>query len=315
MSVSILSIKGEAINQEFFLIPKNPIPEIITPPVPHITTDCCSAFSLFALADVDSDEELRNDVSGFLFWFSDAIATAEMKLQKWNGSAWVNIATLTDNTYGIFYAFEFFVNDAGEKFIGYQLNWKDVLTINGEASYRIKCNVTDVFSGTGAEYSNNYCLLQFTNGRADKTVKIEYYLSGQLGMTDDKLVRDLGELNWYNSIRLYGFFGFPSSTYESDYIQYSNGQKVWVEDSQEAEYTLKLNPVASFAHDLMRTDVLQADRVEITDYNSKNPHTFVKKAVIKNSDYSPKWNKMQNQLASVEVKFIQEYNNNQKLRC
>ena len=110
-------------------------------------------------------------------------------------------------------------------------------------------------------------------------------------------------------------FGFPVSTYEQDLIQYQNGQRLYVEDEQEPEYVLKLVPTAAFIHTIMRTDVMQADTTLITDYNANNPELWVQKAVKKNSEYAPNWNKLTNKLASVEVKFIQEFNNLKKLRC
>jgi len=217
---------------------------------------------------------------------------------------------------GHFFAFGFFVNDAGEQFIAYQLEWKKVLTLLGAGTYRVKAAGVVSFGGTNTQFSFEYCLSQYTTERANKTVRIDYFLSGQLGVADDKKRKDLGDLNFFNQIRLSGFFGFPTSTYEQDFIQLTDGQKLYVEDEQEPEFTLKLDPnTASFIHELMRTDVMQADRIEITDYNANNPQSFIKKAVKKNSEYAPNWSKLQSKTASVEVKFIQEFNNLKKLRC
>lgn len=311
------SIDGEAITQDFRFIATDPLPQTPALNLPASSTrDCCSDFALYALADTGSNDSYKNDISGILFWTSPAISTATLKLQKFENAAWVDKATFTDNTYGTNYAFGFFVNDAGEKFIGYQLEWKTILTAFGEGSYRVRLDVTATFGGTGSDVTPEYCLSQYTPARANKTVRVEYWLNGVLGINnDDKKVKNLGTLDWYNSLRLDGFFGFPDSSYEDEYIQYSNGQKVYVEDEQEPEYTLKLELTAAFVHDIMRTDVMQADRIEITDYNANNAQTFINKAVKKNSSYSPNWNRLQNKLATVEVKFIQEYNNLKKLRC
>lgn len=308
---------GTAITEIFFLIGSNPIQSTNGPSLPASKLrECCGSFALKVLADTGSADALKNDVSGFLWWFSDVVSAAVLKLYKHDGTDYALSATLSDGTYGTFYSFAFFTNDQGEVFIGYQLNWKNVLTIKGEGSYKVKVEATLSIGGTAEAWSQEYCLKQYTPDRADKTIRIEYYLNGQLGINENDIVfRDLGNLNWYNSLRLSGFFGFPSAQYETDYTQYNNGDRQYIKDFQEPEFLMKLKPAPNFVHEIMRTDVMQADKVLITDYNSKNPAIYVKKAVIKNSGYEPDWKKMQSKLAPVEVKWKQEFNNHNKLKC
>lgn len=310
---------GEAIFDLFFLIPEDPLktPASIDLPTSRLR-ECCSAFSLRALADLTTTDPFKNDVAGFLWWFNDVVSSAVLKLFKYdiNVSDYIEIAVLNSTNYGTNYSYGFFVNDNAEKFVGYQLEWKKALTLHGEGSYKVKCEVTSSIGGNITLESPEYCLKHYSPERADGTVKIEYYLNNILGISsDDYKTKDLGSLNWYNSIRVPGYFGFNTSSYESDYIQYNNGQRVWVEDEQEPEFTLKLKPVAQYVHETMRTDILQADRILITDYNSKNPGSFIQKPVIKNSNYEPEWMPLKSKLAPVTVKFKQEFNNHKKLRC
>lgn len=309
---------GNVIKDLFFLIASNPIPSTLTIDLPvGKGQDCCSAFPLRALADVSTNDPLKNDVSGFLWWFNDVVSSASLGLYKWNQATmdWDYQTLLSDNTYGTFYDYGFFVNDANESFIGYQLQWKTVLTSFGAGSYIVRAIANLSTSGSATINSNEYCLKQYTSDFAEGTVYIEYYLNGILGVTyDDTARKDLGTLNWYNSLRLPGFFGYGTSSYESDYIQYNNGQRQFIEDIQEPVYVLKLRMIPAFVHDIMRGDVMQADQILITDYNSKNASTFIQKIVYKNSDYSPEWKKLQSKLANVEVKFKQESNNFRKFR-
>lgn len=310
---------GECITQDFYLVPENPIPATTTLDIPaSATRDCCGDFSLKVLADTTSGDQFKNDVSGFLWWFNSIVSDAVLKLYKFDDSVnnFVFLIDLDDNTYGTFYDYGFFINDEDEKFIGYQLEWKTVLTTHGPGGYKVVCEPTLGIGGSGTLESPMYCLKQFTPERADKTVKIEYNLNHITGIaSDDKKFKDFGELNWYNSLRLSGYFGFPNSKYTKEFIEYNNGQSVEVEDEQEPEYLLKLFPQPQFVHDIMRIDVMQGDTVLITDYNSKNPINYVQKSVIGNSDYAPDWKKLQSKLATVEVKFKQAYNNLKKLRC
>lgn len=312
------SFDGQATTQVFTLVPTNPIPTPIVLDLPEgVTRDCCNVFAIKALADTGSSDDFKNDRAGFPWFFDSLVTTADLNLQKYSNTTndFEDLIALNNGTYGTFFAYGSFTNTNGVKFVGYQLNWKDVLTIHGEGGYRVKCEPTTIL-GTTELFSPNYCLKQYTPTRADVTVRVEYYLNNILGMSDnDYKVRDFGNLDWYNSFRLCGFFGFPESNYENDYIEYNNGQRQWTQNDQEVEYILKLKPTPAFLHELMRTDVLQADRIYVTDYNSKNPQTFIDKQVINSGPYAPDWKKLQSKLATVEVTFRQEYNNLQKKRC
>ena len=290
------------------------ITNVLTPDLPVYNHFGCGCdFTLKVLAD-DSGLTLRNDVSGFLWWFNDTINDAELTLQKWVNGAWSNVYVMTGNTLGTNYAFEFFTNDAGENFIGYQLEWANVLDIHGEGSYRVKCDTTDYLAVENTLYSYEYCLKTYTDYRAEGTVRIEFYLNNTLGDSqNDKAVKDLGNLNWFNSFRLPGWFGYPNSGYEKTRTQYNTGQILDAISNQEQVFELRLKMIPFFVHEALRIDMMQGDTVLISDYNSRNVENFVQKAVKPNSGYAPEYHKGKNKLSSVKVDFIKEYNNDKKL--
>lgn len=306
--------KNKIIKDTFYLIGQPSVPIVEVPNIPDSDVQCCSDFVLKVLAD-NTNNDLNNDRSGFLWWFNDLVTNAELFLQRFTNGAWANVASMEANTdYGTPYDYEFYVNSAGESFVGYQLNWADVLAEEGIGQYRVKCVTTDFSTATNSLYSPIYCLKTYTPNLANGTVRIEYLLNGTLGINDqDKNVRDLGTLNWYNSFRLGGYFGFPTSQYEEERVKYSNGEQQFVKDEQEPEFSLKLKPQPFFIHEYMRTDVMQADEILITDYNAKNPFNYVAKNVYKASGYQPQWKPLQSKLAPVEVKFKQKFNNHKKL--
>lgn len=299
--------------KDFYTLGQPSLPTVLTPDLPAYNHFGCGCdFTLKVLAD-DSGEDLRNDKSGFLWWFNDTINSAELTLQKWNIGAWANVATLDNNDYGTFYDYEFFVNDAGESFIGYQLQWALVLADLGKGNYRVKCDTIDYLSATNTLYSYEFCLQQYTPQAANGTVRIETYLNNQMGdPNNDKAVRDYGNLNWYNAFRLNGWFGYPSSGYEKTRTAYNTGQVLDVISEQEQEFELQLKLVPFFVHEALRIDMMQGDTVLISDYNNRNVENFVQKAVKPNSGYKPEYHKGQNKLSSVNVKFIKEYNNDKK---
>lgn len=311
-----MALDGTAIKDTFLLIPKNPVSSTTTLDIPEaVVNGCCEDNSLKVLADTATDDEFKNDFSGVLWWFDPLITAATLTLLKWNGSDYAVVESLNNDDFGTLYDFEFFTNDAGENFIGYKINWKLVLEAHDEGSYKVRCSTLSTLAGDVDYDSQEFCLKQYQPSRAEGTVKLEYYLNGITGVIDnDEKVKDFGTINWYNSLRLPGFFGFPGTPFKTEYVQYNTGQRLYVEDEQEPEYTLKLKPVNYFIHETMRIDVMMADRILVTDYNSKNAGTFIQKAIQKASDYTPDWQKLKSKLAGVEVKFRQEFNNLKKLR-
>lgn len=299
-------------SQDVYMIAQNPIDEETTVLEPK-KLDCCSDLVWNVLADSTSAELLKNDQNSFLWWFNkDAISTAVLSLVKKDGT---EIVLTNNSTYGTPFDYGFYINGFREKLVGYLIDWRKVLLVLGEDMYSVKCVTTSIFGDTNTKLSENYCLKQYTVERANNTVRIEYYLNGIIGLNrfDDKS-KDLGNLNWYNSHRFTGYFQYVKSDYKTDYVQYDNGQREFVEDEQEPEYLLSLKGIPMFKHDVLRTDILQADNTIITDYNYKNIDNYFQKNVQKSSSYEPKWNALRTKLASVELKFKQKYNQLKKFR-
>jgi ABC-type antimicrobial peptide transport system permease subunit len=179
----------------------------------------------------------------------------------------------------------------------------------------VKCLTIDFTATVGTLYSYEYCLKTYSPYLANGTIRVEYYLNGTLGVNNnDFTTKDLGTLNWYNSFRLAGYFTYVESTYTEERVLYNTGERLFVSDEQEPEYRMQLKQQPEFLHNVFRTDVMQADDVYITDYNSRLPINLITKNVYKNSSYSPRWNFLKSKLASVEVKWKQKFNNHKKLR-
>ncbi len=307
----------ECITQKVLLIPASPVPQTATPNVPvNPLPGCCNDFVIQVLADA-TGIALQNDVTGFLYWFDPIVTGATMDLYKYVNGVWtLTVTNITSGTtYGTIKAFGTFVNDEGQNFVGVQLDWQNVLFIWGTGSYKMKVNYTVPVFGNQNFYSHEYCLQTYSPVLADGTVRLEYWLNGVTGdIEDDTKFKDFGNIDWYNSLRVKGYFGYPKSSYKSDDIEYNSGQRVFVEDSQEPVYTLKLNLLPNFLHEIIRTDFMMADTMAVTDYNSKNNATYIQKYVRKNSGYEPKWYPLQSNLASVEIQLLQAFNNFRKLR-
>jgi hypothetical protein len=313
-TVPIVDGFGYLGSQDVYMIATNPVIEetIVTPHIGN-ATDCCSDFVWRVLADTGSSLDLKNDKTSFLNWYNkDVIATAVIKLVKPD----LTEVTLTGSTlYGTPYDYGFKVNTKGEKLVGYLVDWKKVLTLFGEGIYTFKYYTTTIFGGSGSTTEKSYCLKQYTDARANGTTRIEYNLKGLIG--DNKLdenMRDYADLDWYQQHRFDGVFYYNNSSYNTDEIQYKNGQIETVEDGQIPEYILDLKGIPAFKHDILRTDIYQANSILITDYNSRNFDNYFKKNVRKNGSYDPKWYPLKSDIAPVILKFKQGINNLRKLR-
>lgn len=307
----------ECITQKVYIIPANPVPVTVTPFVPeNPLPGCCNDYVIPVLADA-TGKATQNDVSGFLWWFDSIVTAATMELKQWNGSAWITVVANLQATgsYGTPYLFGFYTNGQGQNFIGYKMNWAAVKALIGTGSYKVTVSYTVPVFGNSTKDSYEYCLQTYSPQLADGTVRLEYWLNGVTGdIEDDTKYKDFGTINWYNSLRVNGYFGYPKSTYKSDDIEYNNGQRLFVEDEQEPVYKLKLQLLPFFLHEIIRTDFMMADELAITDYNSKNNATYIQKYVRKDSGYEPSWYPMQSNLASVELQFKQAFNRFRKLR-
>lgn len=311
-----MDLDGECTYGRFYLV-KSAVPSTPSLDVAASTTvDCCGDFSLKVLADTEDDDEFKNDRTTFHKYYNSLVVdTALMELHKWNGSEYEKVADLDNDDYGTYYQYGFFTNDASESFVGYEVDWRLVLDEFEAGSYKIKLNVHTVLDEEFSVYSDEYCLKKYSAARANGTMKIEYYLNGIIGdSNNDEIVRDYGTLNWYNSVRIPGWFGFPKSEYSKEYTQYDTGSREWVKDEQEPEFLMTVKRVSAIVHNIMRTDVAQADTVLVTDYNSNNPETWIQKSVQLTGGYSPEWHIMKSELAGVNLKFRQRINNLRKNR-
>jgi hypothetical protein len=267
--------------------------------------DCCEDFKIKVLAK-NGANELENDYTTFLDYCTTTTTAAVYKLYKDN----VLVATISGANYGTTYAFGFKPN-----YVGYKLEWYKVLSAFGEGVYKVGIFTTDAVLGNITKYSNEFCLLEYRPDRAEQTVVIEWVQNGTLGsIDDDKIKFNYLQQNWTNQIRLPGYFGYPETSYKKEEVQYSNGVREWTFDEQEPIYKLKIKRIPSNIHKILQLNVIQSDRATITDYNSNNADSYIKKEVIFESEYKPRWKPLMSKLADVELSCRQRYNNYKKHR-
>ncbi len=205
------------------------------------------------------------------------------------------------------------------KYSSILIYWTLVYGAWGLGKYRIKIEESTP-AGTLTSYSKPYCL-RLWSCHLHNSVRLEGFINKGIGDIDnDKNILNFSTSNHYMQLRLdKSIFGYPTSTYEVEEIQYPNGQIENVADNQEEKYTLLIGGtygtgVPAWVHNMIKTYYLQADKLLITDYGKNNPQEIVKKEVKRTSAYEPKWTKA-HKCATVSVEFKPVYNRLERFRC
>jgi hypothetical protein len=316
---------GEVIFQNFKAIiqkPFEPITPLDLPNAYFSEFECCD--ELLVLADTSSADEFKNDCNSFIIMQSEYITSIVLTLQKKENGAWIDKTTITDQTFGNFFAYGFFENNLFEDALGFQPTWSTILSTYDEGCYRFKTDEATILATTINNFSPTYTLKQYTPQLADKSILIEWFNNSTIGVSerdprkaDFKGIGDIAGVDvrgWKNCLRLKGWFYYSESEYLQEATKYASGRLEEYRNEQTPIYKMKLLPVGSYIHNLLRTQILQSDDIYITDYNSTSPDIYKQKLVTLRSGYPPNWFINNTSKASVELEFNQKINN-LEIRC
>jgi len=286
--------------------------------------ECC--FELPVFADLTAPDDIyRNDKHSLIGKYdSSFFGLVTIFIQKYVGGSWVDQVEIVDDTYGTNYSYGTLISSDGRlNYVGFVADFNLILDGFGEGSYRFRYKEID-FSTNETEtiYPFEFCLKTYNENLVDCSVRFETYTKGIIGDVDSDLdvwdfiqVAQVLPSGWFNQWRLpKSIFGANKSSYERDFIRYSNGQEVWLQDEQVESYVWNGGFYPAILHDYIKTNILQADTILVSDYNSNNPNVIKNKSVNAASSYEPNW-QYNNKKAFVDVEFIQEYQNRLKKRC
>lgn len=271
-----------------------------------------------------TEPSYENDFNSWLFNFpliknNPTGFTVTMTLEQYSGGTWSTAATLNSNTYGTFYNFGTVGLTIGSAeavalhptYIGYKLNWGKVLSLIGEGCYRFKVSM----SFSTMQWNNNYLgeptpvtvtdcavtpvfyLKEFDCDKAHGTVKFEIFNTGSIGDPyTDYLKHNLCGIDWYDSIRVKGFFGKQKTpTYKTENNKWgtpNQGKIERVRDEQIQQWEYKSGLLPEYIHTRFSTFAMMTDKTFVSDYNINNSDwTISRKNVIKaqGANYEPNW--------------------------
>lgn len=280
-------MNGQAIKQDIYVL--RPSSNISNPIQSQSGNNGC-IFELPALAEYEPTDDHFNDIHAPIWFFDDLFSDVKIYLQK-KSIEWVDLVELTDNTYGTFYPYGFFVNKFGNSAIGYLIEWTKVLNENGPGSYRIRVSGEKSIGTFDGLTSFEFSLKSYTADRADKTVRVQWNRSGVLGnRLKDSDVDDYGQLNWLNQLRVpNSMFGFDISDFTEEYVRYPNGENEWIGDSQIEELKWDIYLLPNYIHRFIKVDIMQSGKVMFTDYNKLAPTQTIDRICVPTSGYKPEW--------------------------
>ncbi len=328
--------QGEEIMQDAILISTFDLNTLCEP-----TRPMCP-FELKVYADLADSSFIKNDKSDFYQFANGLFADVSFVLQKNNstcGDDWEDVAAISEtkdnemdmtgisqSDYGRYFAFgtnpDFsgaaFEDDNGQKYTGLFLEWRKVLAAFGIGTYRMKTVKVDVFGNITSTYDERiFCLRAYNCNLANRTIKIETLNEGMRGSFTNRMVQIDYAGGWRGEIRLKGVMKYTGSGYVKEFNQYNdtkfNAFKPTINE-QLPKFTLSIRPIPGWMDWILSTDVLQADEIKVTDFNTNNRHTnsFVRVPVMNDGDYTPRDNELRNPLSDVDIKFAYGLNNLRK---
>lgn len=292
--------------------------------------------------DSASTDPLKNDKSAFLIdypfyyqyqWSNNSLAAFTLEKYNTNSKSWSSVASLNNHTLGTYYNF---TSLCISNWKGYRIEWKKVLSFHGEGLYRFKVN-SIVYSVSSCLVSPPFCLKQWSCESADKTVKWEANIfGGRLGSIDDdkkvfmfccskqqpgsNLPAVSVPVNWYDSVRHYGFFGYEKTSYERVNFEYLDGtvNQHKNEAIQSFEYHSAMLP--KYLHDRFKAYGIMADELKVSDYNwSNSDYEIDQRLVVCDGGYEPSYTLVRGEnatrLAPVTVNFKEGRQNVIRDKC
>jgi hypothetical protein len=301
----VFTITALAINNAI-----NAAPEAATFESPD-PNDCC--FILQALADTATDEAIKNDFWRFHKGYEISTTDVDMFLIDPLDSTFTPIA-LTDDTYGTFYEFGYFVDGVGRSYVSYELDFKKVLTVLGAGTYQIKAVESMIVGADLNTFDFAFCVAQYTAKRADKTIRLQFSNSGTITDRFNEAETVSFPSNFNSQLRVWGFFGKDNSEYVIERTKYNNKKLIDISNKRTPKYSLSIRQVPQDVHDFISINVLQSEQIEISDYNRNNSKRHINTAVSNPGAYNPEDNEI-NLLKSVKVELESRYDTGTKEFC
>lgn len=273
----------------------------VAPPEDKGFDQCCFENKVFG--DLSDSDPYKNDFTGYYHFRPSNNSTCVFKLvRKSDGSEF----TLNNDTYGNFLDF----GGTGNADLSYIIvDWRSVLAAFGQGYYQVKKEVSTV--GVSQDfYYNTVRLLPFSNGAADKTVRIDCNQDGRL-----LRVGDFSGTGFKTSQRFMGFFGRPTYEYEQTNVSKRSYKVEQASMSVDKQYLFTGQLLPDCILDELMEFILLGNELFVSDYNINNPsYGFQLYPVELSSAQDPEYYST-NRGATVEITLSDRFKDNRKYNC
>ena len=182
------------------------------------------------------------------------------------------MAILNDDTLGTFFPIGSFATQP--LLTGFKLEWSKVLVAHGEGNFKIRIE-RNLVTGSDILFTINYLLKTYSAELADNTIWIEWIHNGEIL---DEL--DYTGIEWFQSIRLPGFFGNKQTEFEEEIFKASNFETFQIRNELTFPRLVEIGPIPSCVGDFL-PNLVQANIIQITDYNVRNHDYFLQQKVVR----------------------------------
>lgn len=254
--------------------------QILSIPENPIESDICACnfaceWEETVFASPDTSDTWKRDYTDFLSRKIVAGDSLDIKLFRYE----VEVATITDDTYGTYYAAGDFASQP--LYVGWLADWSLIFSAFGGGQYYV------TISGTiaGAAYSftsRKFRLMLWNEEAADSTAKVESYQKGNI-ISSQFDYTDLLPGGWYSSIRLDARFGKRKPVLEVDEVLGTSYQSIQNRTQVRHEYTLETRYMPmSVLHALSDQNFI-GNELFITDYSILSEYKFNRIPVVAKS--------------------------------
>ena len=303
---------GFAVTGNPDVIPSIPVAEDLELP------ECC--FELLLLVDnADATNAKRNDLTSWFDIFSSSIASAVFKIQKCDGTEFVDVHTITDNTYvGQFIDFGTETHDGLDYITVHDIDWTAIRVAFGVGKYRLISEATSILASTPLLINCDfeYNVQDYTDARANVTVYAKSFNSGNFADWENN-----GETkftypdNYNDGKRFRGTFGQDEDDMEEETTIYNDGFEEDTKKILKLKYKFIMDMYPQKVSRYIQFQMRTADYTEMTNYwnNNATIHDLIK--VKATGGYAPAYIKQYSRMG-VEIEFKHAFGGNfEKLHC
>ena len=307
-----MASRGDVQQQEFFAT-GTAIPSANVSDLPEGLKECCYELFLFTYA-TDVTDDLKNDRTSYFKYWPTSFETGTLTIQKCVGGTFTDQEIITDNTYGTFKDFGEEIKN-GQVYISIKnIDWTALRSVYGVGEYRIEAAAMDMFGNIDVDYSFSYKVRDYTPDAANNSVFIKIANEGLLGNINNPRERFVFPDDWQDAIRIKGTFGGDFSEYEEEHTRFNDGSRRYTKHTQVPKYLLDVDRAPWQVRNFLRNEVVMANAIQITDYNTNSANCHVDTDVERSGGFTPEYIK-QVSTAKVQIEFRQAYDNLFKKEC